>query len=200
MSQSRLHTAPETFRHIWPSRRACAVVLLALYTPLAAAHARSAQFIAPAEIDRAVSAFTGAEIGSAGGALAPADARLRLAPCVLPLATSWHGNRRTAVRVECPQTRGGSGPWHIFVATRPSASGASFAAPAAARVRPAMPAVKRGDTVTVMVRGSGFSVQHSGEAMQNGQIGDWIGIRTARRADPVHARIERPGLAVIPLN
>jgi flagella basal body P-ring formation protein FlgA len=59
-------------------------------------------------------------------------------------------------------------------------------------------AVKRGDPMTVIVRGRGFTVQQAGEAMENGQIGDWIAIRTAKRGEPLRARIERPGLAEIP--
>ena len=49
-----------------------------------------------------------------------------------------------------------------------------------------------------MVRGRGFSVQQPGEAMEGGAVGDWIFVRTARKAEPLRARIERPGLAVIP--
>ena len=45
----------------------------------------------PSDIDRAVTAFTGAPIGDVGGARAPADRRLRLAACAQALNTSWHG-------------------------------------------------------------------------------------------------------------
>jgi len=136
----------------------------------------------PATIDRAIEAFTGAAIGEIGGARTATDRRLRLAACDAPLDVSWHGTNRSMVKVECHGSQG----WHIFVATT--------RAPATA----AAPVVSRGDPMTVVVRGRGFSVQQSGEAMASGGIGDWIGIRTARRADPVRARIERPGLAVIP--
>lgn len=151
----------------------------------------------PASIDLAVAAFTGARIGEPGGARNAADPRLSLARCNSDLRTSWHGARRAAVRVECE----GPEPWRIFVATLPSTS-ASMQSPA----RPAMGsfeknrvAVKRGDPVTVIVRGSGFIVQQAGEALENGTVGDWIGIRTTRRGEPIRARIERPGLAVIPV-
>jgi flagella basal body P-ring formation protein FlgA len=50
----------------------------------------------------------------------------------------------------------------------------------------------------VVVRGRGFSVQQTGEALENGRIGDWIGVRTQRGAEPIRARIERPGMALIP--
>ena len=158
----------------------------------------AAEILEPTEIDRAVRVFTGAAIGDVGGALAPADRRLRLASCARPLETSWHGTSRAAVKVECGETRGQSGPWRIFVATRP-ASGATPPAAPSQRPTPAAPIIKRGDPVTVLVRGPGFTVQQAGEAMESGQLGDWIGVRTARQADPVRARIERPGLAVIPI-
>lgn len=178
-----------------------ALVLAALTIPPVAAQGRSeapAGVTDPAEIDRAVQAFTGAAIGEAGGALAPADQRLRLAACAQALTTSWHGTARAAVRVECQSTPGPSGPWRIFVATRPASDSPPGNSPRA-RSAPASPAVKRGDPVTVVVRGRGFSVQQAGEATESGQPGDWIAVRTSRKAEPVRARIERPGLVVIPV-
>lgn len=142
----------------------------------------------PAAIDRAVVAFTGVPIGEVGGARAAADRRLRLAACDSPLDVAWHGTTRSTVRVECA----GPSPWRIFVATR--------GAPQTLRNAPV---VARGDAVTVVVRGRGFAVQQTGEAIEAGAIGDWIEVRTAPRtrgrADTVRARIERPGLAVIPV-
>lgn len=138
----------------------------------------------PAAIDRAVAGFTGAGIGEPGGARRPADPRLQLAACDGPLAVSWHGVGRSAVRVECP----GPEAWRIFVAVDGGAGGGAATAPA----------VKRGDALTIMVRGRGFSVQQQGEAMESGAVGDWIFVRTARKAESLRARIERPGLAVIP--
>lgn len=144
-------------------------------------------FTDPRAIDRVVADFTGTTIGEVGGARVPADRRLRLARCSQPLVASWHGRSKSTVRVECPAADG----WRIFIATRPVPHAAE-----PTRV------VKRGDPVTVQVRGRGFSVQQSGEALENGAVGDWIGIRingrNARRSEPVRARIERPGLAVIP--
>ncbi|MEE4288752.1 MAG: flagella basal body P-ring formation protein FlgA [Erythrobacter sp.] len=185
---------PETRSAVW-----CAIALAVTgHAAPASASAASAQgFLDPAEIDRAVSRHTNAAIGAEGGALAPADARLRLAACAVPLATSWHGTGGQAVRVECPATREGSQGWHIFVATRPHRLAEAPQGPRSRTAR--APAIKRGDPVTVIVRGRGFSVQQAGEAMENGEVGDWIGIRTTRRAEPVRARIERPGLAIIPV-
>jgi flagella basal body P-ring formation protein FlgA len=143
----------------------------------------------PAEIDRAVEAFTGAAIGTPGGARTAADPRLQLAACQGPLAVNWHGPARAAVQVECP----GPTSWRTFLAVA-SGPGATTA-PAAKSA----PAVKRGDAITVMVRGRGFSVQQTGEAMEAGAIGEWIFVRTSRKAEALRARIERPGLAIVPV-
>jgi flagella basal body P-ring formation protein FlgA len=175
-----------------PSRiegwRLCPLVLpmlLPLCDPAAEAQARGGTD--PAAIDRAVAQFTGAAIGAPGGARVASDPRLQLAACGGPLAVSWHTPARTAVAVECP----GPTAWRIFVAIAPAQG------PGAARAA-AAPAVKRGDALTIMVRGRGFSVQQPGEAMEAGAVGEWIFVRTARKAEPIRARIERPGLAVIP--
>ena len=173
----------------WDSWRLSPLVLPMLLTLCdAPAQAQGQAMTDPASIDRAVAAFTGAAIGAPGGARVPTDPRLRLSGCGGPLAVSWHTAARTAVQVECP----GPTSWRIFVAITPLGGN-----PGSAAARPA-PAVKRGDAITVMVRGPGFSVQQPGEAMEAGAVGDWIVVRTARKADPLRARIERPGLAVIP--
>lgn len=140
-------------------------------------------YISPAEIDAAVMGFTGARIGEPGGPHLPSDPRLRLAACAAPLMLNWYSPARTSVRVECPAPTA----WRIFVAVVPRAAAGS-----AAR------AIKRGDGVTIAVRGRGFSVQQAGEAVEGGGVGDWIFVRTSRGAEPLRARIERPGLVVIP--
>jgi flagella basal body P-ring formation protein FlgA len=160
-------------------------LVLPMLLPLCDPQARANGFTDPATIDRAVFEFTGAAIGQPGGARMAADRRLQLAACAAPLAISWHGSARNAVRVECPD----AGGWRIFVAVTPPVTTAS-----------APPAIKRGDALTIMVRGRGFSVQQSGEAMESGAVGEWIFVRTARKAEPLRARIERPGLVVIPAN
>ena len=142
----------------------------------------------PAMIDRVVAEFTGAPIGAPGGSRLATDRRLQLAACGGPLAVSWHTAARTAVQVECP----GPDTWRIFVAIAPPSGTAAAAAAKSA------PAVKRGDALTIVVRGRGFSVQQPGEAMEAGAVGDWIFVRTSRKAESLRARIERPGLAMIP--
>jgi flagella basal body P-ring formation protein FlgA len=158
-------------------------MLLPLCDPPAEAQTRGGGIIDPAAIDSAVAAFTGAPVGTPGGARTASDPRLRLAACAAPLAVSWHTPARIAVAIECP----GPTAWRIFIPV------AAAQGPAAAA-----PAVRRGDALTVVVRGRGFSVQQAGEAMEAGSLGQWITVRTSRKGEPLRARIERPGLAVIP--
>ena len=159
---------------------------LPMLLPLCDPAANAAGLTDPAAIDRAVSAFTGAAIGQPGGARQAADGRLQLPACPAPLAVGWHSPARNAVQVECT----GPTSWRIFVAVN--------AVPTAGQAKPEAPAIKRGDAVTIMVRGRGFSVQQQGEAMESGAVGEWIFVRTARKADALRARIERPGLAIVP--
>ncbi len=162
-----------------PHRLITALALAATATPACASG-----YISPAEIDRALVVFTGAAIGSPGGARGPTDPRLRLVSCANALVLDWHTPARTSVSVACP----GPSAWRIFVAVAPVATASS-----------GTQAVKRGDTVIIAVRGQGFSVQQPGEAIDSGQIGEWIFVRTSRKAEALRARIERPGLVVIPV-
>ncbi|WP_298193415.1 flagella basal body P-ring formation protein FlgA [Novosphingobium sp.] len=141
-----------------------------------------------AAIDTAVAAFTGQQIGVPGGAAQPVDRRLRLAGCSAPLALSWYGNAQTSVLVRCPD----AGGWRVFVPVS-----AARVAPAAT---PAAIAVARGEGVTVTVAGDGFSVSQPGEALDAGAVGAWIRVRTAAKADPLRARVVRPGLVELPVD
>ncbi len=134
-------------------------------------------------IDRAVAAFAGASIGQPGGAAQPVDRRMHLAGCAAPLALSWYGSRRDTVLVQCPDPAS----WRIFVPlTAGSAPGNE------------KPAVLRGEAVTIAVAGDGFSVSQAGEALEPGAVGTWIRVRTANAsAQPIRARIVRPGLVVV---
>lgn len=127
-----------------------------------------------AAVDRAVADF-------AGGAASPLDRRLRLAPCVSPLALSWRTPRRETVVVECPD----AGGWRLFV---PVSAGAGIAPLA----------INRGDAVSVSVSGQGFSVSQPGEALESGPVGEWIRVKTAG-GQPMRAQVVRPGLVSVPL-
>lgn len=162
---------------------AAVLVVTAVAVPL---QAQSSPFHDLVAIDRAVTAFTGAGIGEPGGATLPVDRRLRLAACRSPLSLDWQGSRQDTVLVQCPD----AGGWRLFVAT----SGNTRQGPAAP------PAIARGEAVTISVAGDGFSVAQSGEAMDSGALGAWIRVRTSARATPIRARIERPGLVIVPVD
>lgn len=161
-----------------------ALALIAAPNFFGSLHAQT-RFTSPVQIDHAVESFTGQPAGTIGGARSRADQRLKLAACSNPLSVTWHGNLQNTVRVACE----GRSPWHIFMAVR--------AAPKAAK---AAKVIQRGDSVTIAVEGRGFSVRRPGEAQQAGAIGDWISVRTGRKAKPISAKIIRPGLVVIPLS
>ncbi len=159
----------------------------ALFLPFAlfAAPVRATGFADPAEIDRAVAQFTGLPIGVPGGAMLPVDRRLHLARCTTPLALSWRGSAHDSVLVQCPD----AGGWRLFVAVAGQQGQAD-----------AGPAVTRGDAVTIAATGEGFSVSQPGEALDAGSVGAWIRVRTGPKAEPMRARIVRPGLVELPVD
>lgn len=153
--------------------------LLACAALAVAAPAFAAGFASPEEIDGAVARFTGAAIGTEGGARLPVDRRLKLARCEAPLALEWYGRARDTVLVRCPV----SGGWRLFVPIE------SAAAPARQE-----PVVARGEAVAIVVRGKGFTLSRQGEAMEQGAVGQWIRVRPAgTRDDPVRVRVLEPG-------
>jgi flagella basal body P-ring formation protein FlgA len=147
---------------------------------VAGAPAVAAGFADPVEIDQAVARFTGASAGAEGGARLPVDRRLKLARCDAPLALEWYGRQRDTVLVRCPV----AGGWRLFV---PVESTVVAAAPREA-------AVARGDSVSIVVQGKGFTLSRKGEALEGGAVGEWIRVRPAgTRSDPVRLRIVEPG-------
>lgn len=147
----------------------------------AAAPLAAAGFTDPAEVDRAVARFTGAEIGSPGGARMPVDRRLRLAQCPVAFALEWYGKARDTVLVRCPEANG----WRMFVPLNAGGGGAQHG-PAA---------ISRGEMVTITVKGRGFSLTRQGEALEAGAVGQWIRIKAAGKGgDPLRAQVLRPGV------
>lgn len=151
-----------------------------------------------ASVDLAVAQFTGRAIGAPGGAVQPVDRRLRLAYCQSPLMVGWHnganrgssssGGAHDTVLVRCPDI----GSWRLFVPVVPMPV---EAAPAAAPI-----VVQRGEGVTIAMVGEGFSVEQAGEALDPGPLGAWVRVRTGARADPLRARIVRPGQVEVPVD
>ncbi|MGD9472627.1 MAG: flagella basal body P-ring formation protein FlgA [Novosphingobium sp.] len=165
-------------------RARAAMALLAalgLHSP-ESARAGEAELTDPAAVDRAVAEFTGHAIGVPGGARQPVDRRLRLASCRAPYRLGWYGQPGRTVQVDCPD----AGGWRIFV---------PLAATPASRAGETM--IRRGEIITLAYRGGGFTIQQQGEAQENGADGQWIRVMPVKGGEPVRARVERPGLAVI---
>jgi len=160
---------------------------------LALVFAAAAPFADLDSIDRQVAQFTGAGIGQPGGAGSQVDRRLRLRPCFSPLALAWHGPRRDTVVVQCPD----AGSWKLFVPVTGGSQGGALAE---------LPAINRGDAVTVAVSGDGFTVSQPGEAMEGGAVGSWIKVRMVGASakpganETMRAQIIRPGLVRVPLD
>jgi len=166
-----------------------ALILPAGLLLAAPAPAHAAPFADPAAIDAEVARFTGAPLGTTGGAAQPVDRRLRLAGCANPLSLGWYAGRRDTVLVQCPDLGG----WRLFVPVLQSAPGQGEA-----------PAVLRGEAVTIALAGPGFSVTQPGEALDQGAVGAWIRVRTAAAgqgagSQPLRAQILRPGLVSVSL-
>lgn len=169
---------------IRPITIALGVAAGACLFPIAPARAQVSGFADPAAIDAEVARFTGAGIGQPGGAALPVDRGLRLSRCPAPLALSWRGVRQDTVIVQCP------GGWRLFVGLGGGGQGAAAA-----------PVIAKGDALTIMVRGDGFSVSQGGEALEAGAPGAWIRVRAGEKAasdkSELRARVVRPGLVEI---
>jgi len=157
---------------------------------LAILAAASAGYADLASIDREVAGFTGAEIGQSGGAMAPVDRRLRLAPCASPLSLTWRTQNHESVVVQC----GDPGSWRLFVPVKRETPGQG---------QGGAPVINRGDGISIAVNGEGFSVAQPGEAMEAGAVGSWIRVRpinAKQGAEPMRAQVVRPGLVSLPLD
>lgn len=152
------------------------------------AAAVSGTFVDFDAVDRQVAAFTGIQMGQPGGATGPVDRRLKLQPCRAGLALSWRTTAHDTVVVQC----GDAGGWRLFI-------------PLVRAVTPPVSAavITRGGAVSIAVSGEGFTVSQPGEALESGAVGAWIKVRPASgatNAQPMRARVERPGLVSLPLN
>lgn len=164
-------------------RRLALIAAAAPLAALAATPAAASGFHDLAAIDSAVARFAGAEIGQSGGAQAPVDRQMRLDQCAAPLALDWYGAGETAVRVTCP------GSWRVFVPIMRTAASVSVAEES--------PVVSRRDLLRVEAGGSGFRVSRSGEALEEGSVGQAIRVKIndgTRQGRVVMARVVEAGL------
>lgn len=169
----------------------CLIAAIALPS---AALAQSAGYADPVAIDAEVAAFTGAGVGMPGGARGPVDRRLRMTACSGPLELAWHGRGASMVRVEC---NAAAAPWRIFV---PVNAGGQVSDSGRATGSPLPAAIARGQMLTIMLQGRGFSISQQCEALEEGRVGQWIRVRPEGSREEVRARVDSPVRVTIPLS
>lgn len=120
----------------------------------------------------------GAGIGEPGGPAAGIDRRLKLAAC--PTRPAFDAPAMNAVAIRCPATG-----WRIRV---PLTRGDSAQA-----IAVAAPVVQRGDAVSVVAVGAGFTVSQAGIAQENGAPGARIRVKMDPRKPPIYAEVVAQG-------
>ena len=169
------------------------VLALTLAAPAAAQDFQSTQMI-----DTFVSQFTGRTIGQEGGARAPVDVRLKLAPCAAP-QLSWRTDAKDAVVVRCMTPE-----WRLFVPVLAAPQlPKPVAAPAVAAVRAAPPVkaepvIRRGDAITLEAGAAGFSITREGVAMNDAAPGARVMVKVDEKRQPIQAVAVASGLARLP--
>ncbi len=168
------------------------LALMALAAPLPA---QAQAFQSTALIDTIVAQFTGAAIGTPGGALASVDARLKLAACPAP-QLEWRTPAHDAVVVRClaPQ-------WRLFVPVGVVKVAKAEAAPASPAPAPAAKpevVIRRGDAITIEAGGAGFAITREGVAMADAPAGGRLAVKIDDKKPPVQAIAIEPGRARLP--
>jgi flagella basal body P-ring formation protein FlgA len=156
-------------------RRATAIALL-----LAASPAAAQGFENLDRLEGDLIAQLGAGIGEPGGPAAGIDRRLKLAAC--PNRPEFGAPAMNAVAIRCAATG-----WRIRV---PLTRGDSVSGVAAAATAPV---VLRGDAVSVVASGRGFTVSQAGVAQENGAPGARIRVRMDPRKPPIFAEVIAQG-------
>ena len=165
-------------------------IAAAALTAVAPATATAAGFQDLTDLDVAVAAHMGAEIGEPGGARAPVDRRLKLKAC--PEAPAVSGPVLGAAVVRCEPVG-----WSIRVPLKLDAAARSTAAAPAAQAQEE-DAVSRGQAVRLTVEGAGFAISRTMIADKDGKIGDMISVRADRMAKPILARVVDIGEVSVP--
>lgn len=132
-------------------------------------------------LDRQVASYLGANVGDAGGAHAVIDPKLKLKRCANAVELS--NTNRNAVLVSCPEIG-----WRIFVPVRLGGHGSDQSSSVAAE-----PLVQRNQPVTLVIRRSNFSISYGVIAQKSGGMGDYIPVRSDRKAKELMARISGAG-------
>lgn len=155
-------------------RRASALALLFAAAPVLAEGFENLE-----RLEGDLVAQLGAGIGQPGGPATGIDRRLKLAAC--PTRPAFDAPVMNAVAIRCPATG-----WRIRVPlTRGDTSPAAIAA--------AAPVVQRGDAVSVIASGAGFTVSQSGIAQEKGAPGARIRVKMDPKKPPIYAEVVAQG-------
>jgi flagellar basal body P-ring formation protein FlgA len=147
------------------------------FVGLAVATAANAQaFESSTAIDQAVERSLGQRVGMQGGAAYPVDPRLRLARC--PSALVVEQVDPGAVEVRCSAIG-----WRLRVPIAGATRGGT----------PPVEAIKRGDTVKIAVRGSGFEISTSGVALENAAVGSGVRVKLVTDGSVFRATVIESG-------
>ncbi len=134
-------------------------------------------------LDDLIAEFLGARIGEFGGAVRPVDPRIRLAQC--SGEPRVERSRPGTLQVTCAAPL-----WRITVPVG--------ATDAAETKGPSAMLVMRGQSVTLRVQKSGFSVVRQMVADKSGRLGDFIPLRAERNSPVIFARIDGVGSVSLP--
>lgn len=132
-------------------------------------------------LDRQVASYLGAGVGDVGGAHASIDSKLKLKRCANAVEISE--TSRNALLVSCRDLG-----WRIFVPIRLGSNGNSRSNSVSDE-----PLVQRNQPVTLVIRRSNFSISYGVIAQKSGGMGEYIPVRSDRKAKELMARISGPG-------
>jgi flagella basal body P-ring formation protein FlgA len=168
--------------------------MLAAALFLAAAPAGAQGFQSTAQLDQAVAQFTGAAMGTEGGAQLPVDSRLKLTKCAMP-QFGWLSDRQDAVVISCMAPA-----WKVYVPVRRAVKVAPTAAAPTAVVAVAKPepVIRRGDPIMVEAGAPGFSITRDGVAMGDAPVGGRLMVKVDPAKPPIQAVAMEAGRAALP--
>ncbi|MEO9468430.1 flagella basal body P-ring formation protein FlgA [Parasphingorhabdus sp.] len=146
----------------------------------------AAEFQNIVQLDKIVADTIGADIGEPGGARSPIDRRLRLGNC--PAAPTVEGPVFGAAIVRCASLG-----WRIRVPLVGETAAINGGSATSKREM----LIRRGQNVTLVYKGAGFSLSRQMIADENGAIGEMIAVRRDRRSPRILAEVSGNGQVIM---
>lgn len=138
------------------------------------------------QLDKIVSDTIGADIGEPGGARSQIDRRLRLGKC--PAVPTVEGPVFGAAIVRCAPLG-----WRIRVPLVGEVAASNSGSADSKREM----LIRRGQNVTLVYKGAGFSLSRQMIADENGAIGEMIAVRRDRRSPRILAEVSGNGQVIM---